>query len=115
MTTNLGLPNIEEPGTLLQELNRIVDGTLLAISHFFPDNDEVHKNILLDAGLEKMLYRQSTVDQFVQAGWNVVPENTCIAEALPTPESRLIEGARADGLPVAPTELEWCVLHATKA
>ena len=40
LTTNLGLPNIEEPGDLLKELRRIVDGVFLAISHFYPEEDE---------------------------------------------------------------------------
>ena len=61
-----------------------------------------------------MLYRESAMERFSSAGWEVVLENRCIAEALPTPESDLLEGARADGLPVAPTELEWCVIRGTR-
>ncbi len=115
MTTNLGLPNIEDPGRLLHELNRVVDGTLLAISHFFPTGDEPNKKVIVDIGLDALLYRSSAIEHFVSAGWSVDLENTCVAEALPTPASKVIEGARADGLPVAPTELEWCVLRAINA
>jgi uncharacterized protein YbaR (Trm112 family) len=113
LTTNLGLPNMEDPGRLLLELDRIVDGTMLAISHFFPLDDELNKEVIEDAGLGPLLYRQSAVERFVSAGWCVDLENTCVAKALPTPASTVIEGARADGLPVAPTELEWCVLRAS--
>jgi uncharacterized protein YbaR (Trm112 family) len=115
MTTNLGLPNIQNPGRLLHELNRIVCGTMLAISQFFPVDDEPNKKVIVDAGLDPLLYRLSALEHFISAGWSVKVENTCVAEALPTPASKLLEGARADGLPVAPTEMEWCVLRATNA
>jgi uncharacterized protein YbaR (Trm112 family) len=114
MTTNLGLPNIENPGRLLHELNRITDGTFLAISHFFPVEDESNRKAIEAAGLDPLLYRQSAMQQFASAGWSVSVENACVAQSLPTPASTLFEGARADGLPVAPTQLEWCVLRATR-
>jgi ubiquinone/menaquinone biosynthesis C-methylase UbiE len=116
MTTNLGLPNVEEPGRLLHELNRIVGGgTMLAISHFFPTDDKANLQVIEDAGLAPLLYRSSAVEHFESAGWSASVENVCLAEALPTPESTILDGARADGLPVAPTELEWCVVRATVA
>jgi uncharacterized protein YbaR (Trm112 family) len=114
MTTNLGLPNIEDPGRLLHELYRVVDGTLLAISHFFPMDDEPNREVLQAFGLDALLHREAALERFSSAGWEVALENRCIAEALPTPESDLLEGARADGLPVAPTELEWCVIRANR-
>jgi len=49
--------------------------------------------------------------EFVEVGWNTKIENSCIAKALPTPESEIFNGARADGLPVAPTQLEWCTIR----
>lgn len=113
MTTNLGLPNIEKPGRLLYELNRIIDGTLLAISHFFPADDEPNKKAIEVAGLDPLLYKRSAIENFISAGWSVEVENSCRAESLPTPESMIFREARVDGLPVAPTELEWCVLRAT--
>ncbi len=66
----------------------------------------------MDAGLDPLLYRESALKHFASAGWKVVLENTCMGEALPTPPSKILEGASADGLPVAPTELEWCVIRA---
>jgi uncharacterized protein YbaR (Trm112 family) len=113
LTTNLGLPNVEEPGRLLEELRRVVGGALLAITHFFPEDDEPNREVIRGAGLEPLLYRQSALDQFTRAGWDVEVKNAHFAAARPTPPSELIEGARADGLPVADTTLEWCVLHAT--
>lgn len=112
MTTNLGLPNIEAPGQLLNELHRVIDGTLLAISHFFPAEDAMNREVINDAGLDAFLYQESALKHFISADWEVDLENSCMAKALPTPPSRILEGARADGLPVAPTELEWCVIRA---
>ncbi|HET9913252.1 MAG TPA: methyltransferase domain-containing protein [Anaerolineales bacterium] len=114
LTTNLGLPNIEEPGNLLRELQRIVAGTFLAISHFFPEADEANAKVIHEAKLETMLYRNTALKQFTDAGWNVEVKNTCTGEAHPTPPSVVLDGARTDGLPVADTKLEWCVLLATR-
>jgi uncharacterized protein YbaR (Trm112 family) len=114
LTTNLGLPNIEEPGGLLRELRRIVAGTFLAISHFFPEEDEANAKAIHDAGLETLLYRRTALEQFAEAGWNVEMRNTCVGEAHPTPPGVVLDGARIDGLPVASTDLEWCVLLGTR-
>jgi uncharacterized protein YbaR (Trm112 family) len=113
LTTNLGLPNIEEPGNLLRELQRIVAGTFLAISYFFPETDEVNAKVIRAANLEPLLYRHAALKHYVEAGWNVEVKNACVGEAHPTPPSVVLDGARIDGLPVADTNLEWCVLSAT--
>ncbi len=111
MTTNLGLPNIEEPGNLVRELRRVVSGEFLAINHFFPEEDTANGQVIEDAGLEAMLYRESAVAHFVEAGWEVELRNSCLGQARPTPPSVIIDGLRIDGLPVAETMLEWSVLH----
>ena len=113
LTTNLGLPNIEEPGSLLEELRRVVDGEFLAISQFFPEDDQANGSLIREVGLEQLLYRRSALDQFVATGWEVAVENACVGKAEPTPAGVILEGARVDGLPVAGTELEWCVLVAS--
>ena len=111
MTTNLGLPNIEDPGDLVSELDRVIGGTFLAISHFFPVDDDVNRTLIEQAGVEAFVYKGSLLQHFSSSGGDVKLENVCIAHALPTPESEIIEGARADGLPVGPTELEWCTVR----
>lgn len=113
LTTNLGLPNIEQPGSLLKELRRIVAGTFLAITHFFPEDDEANARTIRSAGLEALLYRHTALEHFATAGWEVEVKNTCVGEARPTPVSAVLEGAGIDGLPVTDTTLEWCVLLAT--
>lgn len=111
MTTNLGLTNIEDPGDLLKEIKRIVDGTFLAISHFFPNEDDENHAVIKQTGIEAFVYKESAMNHFSTAGWKSRIENSCVANALPTPESKIFEGVRADGLPVAPTQLEWCTIR----
>lgn len=110
LTTNLGLPNIEEPGRLLQELRRTVAGALLAISHFYPEEDEANASALREAGLGGLLYQRAALEQFAATGWHVEVKNVCVGEAGTTPTGVLLDGARIDRFPVADTYLEWCVL-----
>lgn len=112
MTTNVGLPNIEEPGDLLNELQRIIKGTFLAISHFYPIEDQLNREVISEAGIEAFVYQESALHYFEQAGWKAQIENPCLASALPTPESKILAGARADGLPVASTHQKWCTIRA---
>lgn len=112
LTTNLGLPNIEQLDRLLSELRRIVSGTFLAISHFFPEDDEANAAAIRQAGLSTLLYRRSALAQFSAAGWQVEVANVCTGSARPTPAGVILEGAGIDALPVAETVLEWCLLVA---
>jgi uncharacterized protein YbaR (Trm112 family) len=112
LTTNLGLPNIEEPGELLEELRRIVCGTSLSISHFYPKGDEINTAALREAGLHSLLSRGTALEVFSSAGWEVEVANVCFGKTRPTPTSEVLEGARVDVFPIAETTLEWCVLVA---
>lgn len=112
LTTNLGLPNIADPGSLLAELRRIAAGTFYAISHFYPEDDAANRAAIRAAGLEPMLYRSTALPAFEAAGWQVEVVNTCQGAARPTPASALLEGAGIDTFPVAATTLDWCVLRA---
>lgn len=112
MTTNLGLPNIEKPGELLAELRRVVSGEFLAITHFYPSDDEANLEVLRRFGVAPLLVRESLVDLMTRAGWHVEIANAQTGRALPTPASDLLEGARIDALPVAETVLEWCTICA---
>lgn len=113
MTTNLGLPNIEEPGNLIQELHRIVSGQFLAISFFFPETDEANGGVIRGAGLETVLYRQEMEKMFAAADWPCTLENMCAGPAQPTPPGVILPDLRPDGLPVTETTLEWAVLRAS--
>ena len=110
LTTNLGLPNIENPAHLVKELRRIVGKSLLAISHFFSETDTNNAETIKKLGLGTMLYKSSALSQFAKAGWPVELSNICLGQAHPTPASVILEGTKIDGLPAASTQLEWALL-----
>lgn len=112
LTTNLGLPNIEKPGELLAELRRVVSGEFLAITHFYPSDDEANLGVLREFGVAPLLVRESLVNLMTQAGWSVEIANAQTGRALPTPPSESLEGARIDALPITETVLEWCTIRA---
>jgi len=112
MTTNLGLANIKKPGRLLHELRRVIDGKLLSIMSFFPDDDAANRAAAEKLGISSFMFRDSTLRLFDEAGFDVELKNICSGRALPTPTSDLLEGAGIDALPVVETELEWCTLVA---
>jgi len=112
LTTNLGLPNIEEPDRLLSELRRIVSGSLFAISMLYPENDDANATAIRAAKLSAMLFEREALAAFSTAGWHVELANRCSGHARPTPQGVVIEGIGIDGLPVAETTLEWTTLIA---
>jgi hypothetical protein len=112
MTTNLGLPNIEEPGRLLHELRRVIHGELLAIMQFYPEDDKANRAAVEKLGLASFMFKDATLRLFSEAGFEVKLENVQQGRALPTPTSDLLEGAGIDALPVAETEITWCTLVA---
>lgn len=112
LTTNLGLPNIEDPANLAQELRRIVNGTFWAITLFYPEDDQVNSAAISRAKLSMFLFRRSTLERLTSVGWKVQAVNSCKAKTRPTPRSNVLEGAAVDALPVAETTVEWCVLKA---
>jgi hypothetical protein len=115
LTTHQGLNNIQNPGKLLEELHRIVYGKLLAISNFYPEDDEANGAVIEEAGLAETHYRERLLKHFRNAGWSVDVRNSCSIETIPAPAGVVLEEARVDGLPVQSTLLEYCVLLATNA
>lgn len=112
MTTLLGLSNIENPGLLLHELRRIISGSLLAIVHFFPEDDEANAAVIRATGDPTFHFQRSALEQFIAAGWQIELTNVCKGQARPTPSSSLLPGLQIDSLPVAETVLEWALLAA---
>jgi ubiquinone/menaquinone biosynthesis C-methylase UbiE/uncharacterized protein YbaR (Trm112 family) len=112
MTTHLGLANIQQPGELLKELRRIVDGALLAINHFYPEDDTVNAETIRKLDLAAMLYESSALQLFAEAGWHVSLANAQLAHATPTSASQIFDGVKIDSLPVSETTLRWCTIVA---
>ena len=112
LTTYLGLANISEPGTILVEWKRILDGTLYAVSHLYSEDDDANGDAIHNLGLENFLFEQNVINMFAAVDWKVDIPSRCKAHAMPTPQSELVDGLGIDGLPVAETEIEWCVVTA---
>lgn len=115
ISTFMGLGNIMNPMDLLGELHRITRGSFVAVCNFCREDDDENRAALRSFGLEDLGTRESAVSLFRRAGWKVEVMNLMTGHAVPTPESKLIAGLRVDGLPVAETDLEWCVLVASHA
>jgi uncharacterized protein YbaR (Trm112 family) len=112
LTTNQGLPNIEQPDDLLPELRRFVAGKFLAITHFYPEEDEANRAALQEFGLSTLLYHRSALSLFSSSGWQIEVANNCAGVARPTPKSVILDGTGIDAFPVSETTLDWCVLVA---
>ncbi|HSB89556.1 MAG TPA: Trm112 family protein [Anaerolineales bacterium] len=110
LTTNLGLPNIKDPGELCREIRRVLSGTFLAISHFYPPADG-NADAIREAGLADHLYSESAERLLKRADLRVQTHNSCQGSASPTPVGQVLEGAQIDSLPVADTQLQWSVLE----
>ncbi|PIE53343.1 hypothetical protein CSA37_02045 [Candidatus Fermentibacteria bacterium] len=115
LTTHQGLNNIQNPGKLLQELYRIVNGRLLAISSFYPEDDKENGIVIEEAGLAETHYRERLLQHFRDAGWSVDVKNSCSIDTIPAPPGIVLEGAQVDGLPVRRTRLEHCVMMGSNA
>ncbi|NOQ23377.1 MAG: methyltransferase domain-containing protein [Candidatus Aegiribacteria sp.] len=115
LTTLLGLNNIQNPGNLLEELYRIVNGKLLSVSQFYPEDDKENGTLIEEGGLTESCYRNKLIEHFHNAGWAVEVKNSSNIKTIPAPPGVVLEGARVDGLPVQSTYLEWCVLLGTNA
>lgn len=110
LVTNLGLPNIENPGEMLPDLHRALTGTFFAISHFYSSDDQENVRMIDELGLSTFSYRHSSLDEYSRSGWQVTVANSETGTALPTPPGKILSGAKIDSLPVVETCLEWCTL-----
>jgi hypothetical protein len=111
MTTFVGLANAQDPGPLLRELRRVVSRRLLAIHQLYPEGDG-NAEAISALGLERLVYRGPFLEALAGGGWDAELVFECRARALPTPVGVVLEGAAIDGLPVAPTEIDWVVVEA---
>lgn len=110
LTTNLGLANIPDPELALPELRRVVSGSMLAVTHFYHEDDRKNADAIKQLGLNRIFYRSMALKLCAEAGWSVKIRNCCEGAAHPTPAGNIIPGVKIDTLPVEKTWLEWCVL-----
>jgi uncharacterized protein YbaR (Trm112 family) len=112
LTTNQGLPNIEQPGKLLSELRRITSGELLAISYFIDPEDTENLAFIKENELSPLFSRTELQKHLLAAGWQIQFANLCNAPAQPTPTSQILDAAGIDAIPAAPTTLQWSLVIA---
>lgn len=110
LTTCLGLQNIPQPGEAVKELRRVCGGTLFAMCLFFPDDDTENQAAAAQLGLEGAYSKRRLTALLESAGWSVSAHDSPEFSLSPTPESRLIEGMRVDGLPVTKTRARLSTL-----
>jgi len=115
LTTHCGLQNIQDPRNLLKELHRIVNGKFLAVSFFYPEDDQENGSVITEAGLAEMYFREKLTGQYRKSNWTVEVKNVCSVKTLASPTGIVLEGARVDLLPAYETIVDWCVLKATNA
>lgn len=113
MVTYVGLANIRDPGDLMKELRRVVSGNLLAITLFYPEEPGPNADTIRQFKLDALMYRDSALRQFREAGFKVRVENPQSVLARPTPKGEILTGAGMDALPVVDSQVEWCTLVAT--
>lgn len=111
LTSNLGMANIRDAAGAWRELRRIVGGTFLSISHFFPEDDPANGSTIRQHGLETTLFERLTLETAARVGWQVEIANVVEGQAQPTPVSSILDMG-IDGLPVTETCLKWCTLVA---
>lgn len=114
MTSNMGIQNIEQPGEVINEMNRISKGTFMSVMCFIDKYDKVHMDLLNKYGSMTYATRDNAFETFKRKGWNVKIANSFVANVKPTPEGEILKGARIDGFPIADTKLEFCVIQARK-
>ncbi|MEW5869534.1 MAG: class I SAM-dependent methyltransferase [Chloroflexota bacterium] len=110
LVTNLGLPNIKNPGEMLSDLHRALAGAFFAISHFYSPDDQENAQMISELGLSTFSYRHSSLDEYSRSGWQMTVANSEPGTALPTPPGKILRGAKIDSLPIVETCLEWCTL-----
>ncbi|HET6444093.1 MAG TPA: Trm112 family protein [candidate division Zixibacteria bacterium] len=112
MTTNLGLPNMRGATSVYNELRRVVSGRFLGISNFYLEQD-ANAETIASYGLAELLYEKQLEVGLSEAGFRIDIENRCRGEAKPTPVGEVLKDAQIDGLPVADTDIDWCVIQAS--
>lgn len=115
LTSFVGLPNIQNPGNLLKELHRVVNGKFIAVSHFYPEDDLENGAVINELGVTEMLFRNRLLTHFRNAEWTVEVKNNISIKTNAMPTGIVLEGAKVDPLPAYDTCLDWCILSASNA
>ncbi len=114
LTSNMGLQNIEQPGEVIKEMNRITKGTFMPIMFFIGEDDKIHLDFFNKYLSIAYATRENAIETFKNAGWNVNIANSFLANIKPTPKGEILKGVGIDGFPIVDTKIEFCVIEARK-
>ncbi|MCM1991843.1 methyltransferase domain-containing protein [Oceanirhabdus seepicola] len=114
MTSNVGIQNIEDPGNVIDEMNRITKGKFMSIMHLIDENDKVHIELFENYGGLDYATKERAKDTFKRNSWNSEIQNSFMAEIKPTPTGKILDGGQIDGFPIQDTKVEFCVIVASK-
>jgi ubiquinone/menaquinone biosynthesis C-methylase UbiE len=114
MTSNMGLPNIEQAGEVTKELNRIIQNEFMSVMLFIDKEDKVHIDLMKQYGMGDYVTRDNAIETFEKSNWKVEICNPFLADIKPTPKGQIVEGAGIDGFPIEDTKVEFCVIRAVK-
>ena len=114
LTSNIGLPNIEQPGSVVSELYRIAKDKFMSVMHFIDSSDSIHMDFFKGYSTTAYATRDNAIETFEKCGWKVTISNSIMAEVTPTPIGQIMEGLQVDGIPLENTKFEFCVIVAEK-
>ncbi len=81
---------------------------------FISENDKIHMDVLDKYSSIDYATKERAEDTFNRDNWNSEIQNSFMAQIKPTPKGKILEGAEIDGFPVEDTEIEFCVIVASK-
>jgi len=110
ITTYVGLQNIENPEKIFGELRRICGGKLYSACVFCCEDNIVNRKDLENDGLDKTWIKNKYIEEFNNAGFVSVVENSIITLDDPTPVGKIMQGVKIDGFPVEPGNFERAVV-----
>lgn len=113
MTSNIGIPNIENPEELMKELYRICGRTFIPIMMFFKEDDYENLDFMREYGIDAYGTKNSSLKVFNGEPWTCEVSKSSMAKAKPTPSGEIFDGM-IDGVPVNDTVIEFAVITCRK-
>lgn len=113
MTSNVGIQNIEQPGKVIKEMNRICKDTFLSIMMLFSSDDKVHLDFMNKFGNTSYMTEASALKTFNTEAWKCSLINKVKGNIKPTPVGEIIEMG-IDGIPIENTIVDFCIMNCKK-
>ena len=110
MTTYVGLQNISSSEKIFKEIRRICGGKLYSACIFCCEDNIVNRKDLEKEGLDKTWIKSNYIEEFNNAGFSSVVENSIITVDEPTPVGEIVQGVKMDGFPVEAGNFERAVV-----